>query len=349
MPDTQIERTQTYGMQSLIRSPALRTWNREWLNVEEPAQDQFILRILRANQVVTIRGLKTSTHDAQSESTSFPSVERPEGARGWTKSPAELFRLIESRLAELATHYRNLSEQHAPARREPRDSCQELGVSANEQEWTPDVLADALLGPDGENDWPRLRELIWRAEDTEFSVEQSARLAPRLLELAIRHRDIGDPQDDGAVFSAIRTGASMLRPSEARRLRPLLEPGHPIETSLVAVKMLGRIFEAQPPSDVDQFPELAADVRRITDSLLNRYAIAISQSAAMAQLAIYALAAMGSTDSQVAVKCVRELDVTWFTRRTIRKLSDLTGYWTSRSVAGSVAALLDRLLNILRA
>ena len=50
----------------------------------------------------------------------------------------------------------------------------------------------------------------------------------------------------------------------------------------MTVKMLGRIFEAQPPADVDQYPELAAEVRQIAESLLNRYAIASSQSAAMA-------------------------------------------------------------------
>lgn len=195
---------------------------------------------------------------------------------------------------------------------------------------TADALADEILSIGTENPSHRLREVILLAEDTEFTLEQSARLAPRLLELAERHSRSNDPQDKPVVLSAIRTGASMLHPSEAERLLPLLKPGRSIETSLVALKMLGRVFEAQPPDDIDQFESLANEARSIAESLLNPHVIVSSQSAAKAQLAVYALAAMGSRQLVTMTQTIRQLAVEWFTRRTAHKLRELDEFWQSQ-------------------
>jgi len=199
-------------------------------------------------------------------------------------------------------------------------------------QWAPDQLVSAILHPQAGSDMPHLREMILIAEDTGFSVEESKQLAPWLLNFAQKYRDSNDPQDEVAVWSAIRTGASMLRPQSTNLLFPLLEPGHSIETSLVTVKMVGRIFEAQPPAKIDEYKELANEVCRIAKSLLNLYAITSSQSAAMAQLAIYALAAMASSKTQQIVETVKQLGVIWFTRRTFRKLRELANIWASRPV-----------------
>lgn len=216
-------------------------------------------------------------------------------------------------------------------------------------QWTPDQLASAILQADVESDMPKLREMILAAEDTGFTVDQSNQLAPWLLNFAERHRDSNDPQDEAAVWSAIRTGASMLTPDAADGLRLLLEPGHSIETSLVTVKMLGRIFEAQPPAEVDQHEGLTTEVRQIADSLLNRYAITVSQSAAMAHLAIYALVAMADSNTQGVVEAVRGLGVAWFTRRMTRKLRELRDTWASRPtpVSDGPRGILDNALQTL--
>lgn len=199
-------------------------------------------------------------------------------------------------------------------------------------QWTSDHLYSAILDADSESDMPRLREIILVAEDAGFTVAQSEQLAPWLLSFAERRRDSSDPHNEAAVWSAIRTGASMLTPHDVDNLRPLLEPGHSIETSLVTVKMLGRIFEAQPPAEIDEHRDLADEVCQIAESLLNRYAITVSQSAAMAQLAIYALAAMASSETQRFVETIQQLGVTWFTQQTLRELRELRNIWASRPV-----------------
>ncbi len=207
----------------------------------------------------------------------------------------------------------------------------------------PASLTDALLDTDAA--WPDLRPLILQAEDTRFTPAQSEKVSPRLIALAEARCDSDNPQDAPVVYSAIRTGASMLRPEESDRLLPLVAPGHAIETSLVTVKMIGRIFEAQPPTTIDAFQAVVSEVDRILqpDALLNRYALAASpKSAAIALLAIYALAAMASTRLLAATTRVDQLGMGWFKRRATRKLRELRTIWNDVSDPG-----LDEPLKLL--
>jgi hypothetical protein len=216
-------------------------------------------------------------------------------------------------------------------------------------QWPPDGLASAIMQPDAEADMPRLREMILVAEDTRFSVAQSEQLSAWLLSFAQKHRHSEDPKDEAPVWSALRTGASMLRPNNVNCLGPLLEPGHSIETSLVTLKMIGRIFEAQPPAELDGYQHIAKEVCLIAQSLLNPHVITASQSAAKAQLAIYALVAMASSETASIIKSVQELGVTWFTRRTLRKLRKLNQIWASCSptIEKAPRELLETALQML--
>ncbi len=177
---------------------------------------------------------------------------------------------------------------------------------------------------------------ILQSEDTEFTKEQSAQLSPLLLEFAGRHSDSDDPQ----VLSAIRLGASMLRPTQAMRLLPLFEGSG---TSLVALKMLGRIFEAQPPDDIDQYELLSIKVQDIAWFLTNKDAINIPSNAAKVNVAVYALAAMGSSRLIPTVQKIRQMDVEWFTKLTIHTLQELESY-QGRNVASSHRDLVTAAL-----
>ncbi len=326
-------------------------WQLGWFSIDKLSQDE---RVVRFSHGTIIRGLDVSGQDSQSEAGTLLSTidaDRVDyllrdalsvyignvSGSGWvTAEPVEAIESSADR-AELRV------EQEAE---------DELEIAHAEELYrSPDRLASEILEGDAETDLLRLRELVLLAEDTDFSPEQSAQLAPRLLDLAVRYRDSNDQQDAPGVFSAIRTGASMLCPNEASRLLPLLEPGHPIETSLVALKMLGRIFEAQPPERPDQHTDLAGEVRGIAKSLLNRYAIASSQSAAMAQLAVCTLAAMASNETLHIVRAVRRIGVSWFSQQTARELRELQSSWDARSlpVAPEVLELLERTMNELQA
>ncbi len=321
-----------------------------WHQIEDLAQDQVIIRINRDSRIDTYRGLHVGTdEDSQSDDIDTTQI---------------LLRSEElSAFLDIVTqHFKELrSAWEVGASFADEDSA--LSVAVEEQvggqavdattddvlQLTSDQIASAILDPEAKADMLRLREMILIAEDTGFTVEQSKQLAPWLLSFAERNRDSSDPQDEAAVWSAIRTGASMLTPNDTDGLRTLLEPGHSIETSLVTVKMLGRIFEAQPPAEVDEHQELAHEVCQIAKSLLNRYVITVSQSAAMAQLAIYTLAAMASSETQQIVETVQQLGVTWFAQQTLRELCELRSIWSSRpvSVADQPQELLDRVIQTL--
>ncbi len=100
-----------------------------------------------------------------------------------------------------------------------------------------------LMALDSKDDRARLLELMVIVEDCQFTEEQSKVLSPRLLGLALEFRDSGDARDAPAVWAAIRTGASMLFPKQIERLLPLLQQGSAIDTSMTALKMVGRIVE----------------------------------------------------------------------------------------------------------
>jgi len=305
----------------------------------EYAQDQACVRIPSG----TVSGRYKPSLDPQSEDVTTRRSERIRSILATLLEAAEQKEICSSILTKLKGGLlsKHFDQWASFADEELTWSCEvEAQVDSGDvdtvgeelSQWTSDQLLGGILDPQSESDMPRLREMILLAEDTGITREQSALLAPWLLRFAERNRNSDDLQDAVVVWSAIRTGASMLTPDKANQLLPLLEPGHAIETSLVAVKMLGRIFEAQPPSDVDCYPALAHEVRAILDSLLNRYAIATSQSAAMAQLAIYALAAMACSEIRKVVETVRDLGVKWFTRRAGRDLRDLLQIWSNRPV-----------------
>ena len=335
-------------IETIVPSTVTHKWGRDWCSIENLAQDQVIIRIGRGSRIDTYRGLHVRTdEDSQSDYTYGTSIQlRSEKVDGFIADLVERYPYREFEPEESFS----VVELRGSVAVEERGDVQSVDITADDvSQWASDQLVSALMDTKAESDMPRLREMILIAEDTGFSVEESERLAPWLLSFAQRYRDSSDPEDEAAVWSAIRTGASMLRPQAANLLFPLLEPGHSIETSLVTVKMLGRIFEAQPPARVDEYQGLANEVYQMADFLLNRYAITSSQNAAMGQLAIYALAAMASSEIHGIVKSVQRLDIAWFTQQTLRELRELGNIWANRSVAVAKQPrkLLDETIQML--
>ncbi len=337
-----------------------KKWRLGLYHVKNLAQDQAIVKIHKGSCTDIYQGLRIGTdEDSQSDyCDTAPGRLIPEES---LKAILDFVQRICNTMIEQSEQTtRNLAWESEYNTREelldPDVTEEQIGESPLESQtddvfqWTPDQLASAILAPDAESDMPCLRRMILTAEDASFTVEQSKQLAPRLLSFAEKYRDSNNPQDESAVWSAIRTGASMLRPQDADRLRPLLEPGHPIETSLVTVKMIGRIFEAQPPAKLDQHQSLVNELFRIANLICNPYAVTEIRSAAIAQLAIYALAAMASSKINPIIKEVQKLNVTWFTQRTLRKLQDLDNIWANHTtpVRKAPRQLLNRMVKTLQ-
>ena len=248
---------------------------------------------------------------------------------------------------ELKSRYRSLQElQQTRDRIFRRIEEIEKDIAVRTACPTPESVEKDLLELSESRDKHKLRQAILNAEDSQFTPEQNRRLAPRLLSLANRLRNSNDPDDRPIVYAAIRTGAFMLHPEECHLLHPLMDSNYPIETSGVTVKMIGRIFEAQPPAGVDRYPETATDLIDFLKPFMNRHVLTIPQNAAMGQLTIYALAAAASNHALDAIRRVNQLGIAWFKRRTSRNLRELQDRWQEQSaqIATDHRALIERTL-----
>jgi regulator of RNase E activity RraB len=176
--------------------------------------------------------------------------------------------------------------------------------------------------------------IIHHIEDTDFSVEQSEVISPWLIGFALKNRDNHDSEDESTMFfsvsSAIRTGASMLYSDQVELLFPLLETGHPIDTSLVTVKMISRIFEAQPPSVLGEHKIVAEKMCEIADEILNGSSTKLSHvDVALIQLCITSLIGMGSKKVYQVLEQFENKEK-WMKSYILHNIKDLEKVWQKR-------------------
>jgi hypothetical protein len=190
-------------------------------------------------------------------------------------------------------------------------------------------------------------EIIHQIEDTDFTVEQSEIVSPWLIGFALENRDKHDATDVKALFfsvsSAIRTGASMLYPDQVERLFPLLEEGHIVDTSLVTVKMISRIFEAQPPSKIGEHEVVAEKIYEIINSMLNDSLANIRHTdVALIQLGITALVGMGSKKVYQILERIKNKEK-WIDNYIIHNIKDLKKAWQRRK--DPISSQMDEFIN----
>ncbi len=218
-----------------------------------------------------------------------------------------------------------------------------------------ELLSD-IMNPDIESDITHIRETIHLAEDTDFTVEESKIVSPWLLNFAKEYRDSLDTEDEYPVYSAIRTGASMLSTEEVECLFPLLADGHKIETSLVTVKMIGRIFKAQPPSGIGRYELVANEIYNniivpMTDKPM---AVLSHRDAARVELCLTSMIAMGSALIAISTDSISDvlekvIDETWFKKYLLHNVQELRATWSKRAepISPIMKKSLDDIINFL--
>lgn len=165
-------------------------------------------------------------------------------------------------------------------------------------------------------------------EDVQFSQCQSDCISKLLIDFAIEERDNDNSSYGSAiVYSAIRTGASMLHRDQAHLLIPLLNKDCVVDTTLVTLKMIGRIFEAQPPYGYNYRDNMSKKIIESIEGCMYRLSI---RDAAHIQLAIFALAAIGSDETLEVVQMVLEHDncQKWLNNDILHRLQELHVHWS---------------------
>ncbi len=191
---------------------------------------------------------------------------------------------------------------------------------------TSDQLFLEIIGSNFKTDKSKIRKRIFEAEDMGFSIEQSKTLSPWLLNYAILNRDSNNPVDKPVVYSAIRTGASMLHPDSINYLLPLLEPNHSIDTILVTIKMIGRVFEAQPPTEINKYERIAQKLYILAESFINQGYIGYYEEA-ITHLSVYALASMRSSYTSQIITKIQNKKELWNIKYCLHNLKDLRHMW----------------------
>lgn len=187
----------------------------------------------------------------------------------------------------------------------------------------------------------KTEDLIYLAENKKLSVKRSTRIGYRLLASAILFRDSTNKNDRSLVLNSIRLGMSMLGQNSLHAIKPLLESKCPIRTAIVTVKMVGRVFEAQPPSRINEFEDLSESIQKIAERTLAQNIASNSENAALCQLAIYALLASGSSKALDSVKKAKALEITWFDRQMRLELCKLQKYWSDKTVPEAIIKMVE--------
>ncbi len=218
-------------------------------------------------------------------------------------------------------------------------------------EWATEKFYQQILDIVNSEDKYNVPEaMIHQIEDTDFTVEQSKVVSPWLISYALKNRDKREATDVKGLFfsvsSAIRTGSSMLYPNQVERLFPLLEAGHIIDTSVVTVKMISRIFEAQPPSKVGEHEVVADKIYETIKAILSNDSFVFVEmdhvDIALMQLGITALIGMGSKKVYQILERIKNKE-TWIDNYIIRNIEDLKRTWEARK--DPISSQMEEFIN----
>ncbi len=197
---------------------------------------------------------------------------------------------------------------------------------------------------------PSEREIIFLAEDADFTMEQSAVISSWLLNFALERKNKNRDYELSLTTSAIRTGASMLYPKDINILLSLLETEN-IDITLVTAKMVGRIFEAQPPEEIDKYNIMADKIFDIISNskiFLDPSDTLESKEAALTQLCFIALVAMGSTKVEPFILRIKNKK-RWFEEQILHETKRLKTTWEQRknSTSSQLIEFLDKIIESL--
>lgn len=195
----------------------------------------------------------------------------------------------------------------------------------------PVFLAPYVVSALEEQNLPQewLDALVFAAEELQFrGAYLRYRLKNRLHRLALQ---LKDEETDGSrervVWSALRTWMSMIELEELPHLAPFLKRGKAVDTRLVVLKGLPRIFADTPPSQA--YPALADRAAELAIAYLHPDVLTPGPNSAMAQAAIHALAVLGDERTADILDQLLALDKLWLTQQLGLKLQETLDVWTA--------------------
>ena len=182
-----------------------------------------------------------------------------------------------------------------------------------------------------EPDW--LAALIYAAEDLRFdSTDQQNEIADILQNIALKMKDHAPAQLEQVINSAIRRFASLVEEDKADQLIPFLKNTDGLDTRLVALQSVGRIFEVAPLQEDSVTLALRNRLFDMAKKLLLSDVLVAGETSAMAQQAVYGLASMGDKRLHDCVVQIEALNLPWFKQIIQNDLNRLRELWKQSGI-----------------
>lgn len=191
-------------------------------------------------------------------------------------------------------------------------------------------IADELCLEHLPDDWRDA--LVFAAEDACFSTpDLRRRVCGALRRVALELRSSSRSGIEQVVWSAVRRFGTLVEPESLGQLQEFLTSGTYVDTRLVALQMVTRVFEQSPPDNPELLRGLCDRTFELATKFLDPDVFASGDISAIASQAVVVLCVCA--DGR-AVRCIghaRALGRRWFLRKLRGALEDLREGWAGRS------------------
>jgi len=191
------------------------------------------------------------------------------------------------------------------------------------------IIVDELCLDDVPDEWRNA--IVFAAENVHFKAPgQQSRVCSRLRELALELREVSQAGTEHVVWSAMRRFSSLMPTEEANDLIEFLDRKGVVDTRMVALQSIARMFQAAPPSDAAAFEPLVRRVAEYAEKFLDPDVFAGGENSSIARNAVFALAALGSPKLQECAARVNALGRRWLSFQIQRQLQELLDSWKNQ-------------------
>lgn len=194
----------------------------------------------------------------------------------------------------------------------------------------PDKLLDYVLATltSGEAE-PAWRDILVGAVEClpVSNTGQREELAEALLGIAGELRCTGSPHREGVAWSALRKFSLLVPRERASELAEFLDPSEGVDTRLIALICIGRIFEVEPIIRGDDFAAIAHRAYSYATKFLDPDVLSDGWNAAVAQASVKALVFLGDERVGGVIERMRAAAPAWFNEQMYDKLVDARQVW----------------------
>jgi len=171
-------------------------------------------------------------------------------------------------------------------------------------------------------------KLILIAEDIHFPTpELRQQICKTLLSTAITLSKNSDPAIKEIVFSAIRKLSALTEPRKITKLIRLLQPTQHIDTKLITLQGIVKIFELAPPNKDISYTPLSNRIFEIISKLIDPDVFIAGEISAICTNAIIVMCILGDNRAKKCIKCALALKKPWVIDKLLKQLENIRQNW----------------------